>query len=102
MNIETYPGWLELPLTRTNFHGPKHVRVNEVLLYITLVMLSAATLSDAKITLICTVIMKIWPMHGAAYLNMTYLATSVFAFLLRYRYRFHSVSDHLAVGRVLQ
>ena len=25
--------WLELPLSRTNFHGPKSVRVIEVLLY---------------------------------------------------------------------
>ena len=31
--IETYPGWLELPLTGTNFHGPKPVRATEVLLY---------------------------------------------------------------------
>ena len=33
INIETYPGWLELPLTRTNFHGPKPVRATEALLY---------------------------------------------------------------------
>ena len=25
--------WLELPLSRTNFHGPKGVRAIEVLLY---------------------------------------------------------------------
>ena len=27
------PHWLELPLSRTNFHGPKGVRAIEVLLY---------------------------------------------------------------------
>ena len=27
------PHWLELPLSRTNFHGPKGVRAYEVLLY---------------------------------------------------------------------
>ena len=31
--IETYPEWLELPLTGTNFHDPKSVRATEVLLY---------------------------------------------------------------------
>ena len=31
MNIETYPGQLELPLTGTNFHGPQPVRAIEVL-----------------------------------------------------------------------
>ena len=25
-----YPHWLELPLSRTNFHGPKGVRANGV------------------------------------------------------------------------
>ena len=29
---ETYPGWLELPLTGTNFHGPKPVQATEVLI----------------------------------------------------------------------
>ena len=28
------PQWLELPMSRTNFHGPKDVRAIEVLLYI--------------------------------------------------------------------
>ena len=28
------PGWLELPLARTIFHGPKPVRAIEVLLYL--------------------------------------------------------------------
>ena len=28
------PGWLELPLARTVFHGPKHIQVIEVLQYI--------------------------------------------------------------------
>ena len=28
------PHWLELPLSRTNFHGPKGVRAIEVRLYI--------------------------------------------------------------------
>ena len=28
-----HPGWLELPLARTIFHGPKPVRAIEVLLY---------------------------------------------------------------------
>ena len=28
------PGWVELPLTITNFHGPKPVRAIEVLLYV--------------------------------------------------------------------
>ena len=32
-NSETYPGWLELALTGTNFHDPKPVRVTEFLLY---------------------------------------------------------------------
>ena len=32
MNIETFPGWLELPLTETNFHGPQPVRATKVLL----------------------------------------------------------------------
>ena len=27
--------WLELPISRTNFHGPKDVRVIAVILYIT-------------------------------------------------------------------
>ena len=30
--IKAYPGWLELPLTVHNFHGPKPVRATEVLL----------------------------------------------------------------------
>ena len=34
MNIETFPGRLELPLTGTNFHGSKHIRATEVLLYL--------------------------------------------------------------------
>ena len=29
-----YPHWLELPLSRTNFHGPKGVRAIEVRLYL--------------------------------------------------------------------
>ena len=33
INIETYPGWLELPLTGNNFNGPKPVRATEVLFY---------------------------------------------------------------------
>ena len=33
-NIETYPGWLEQPLTGTDFDGPKPNRAIEVLLYI--------------------------------------------------------------------
>ena len=33
INTETYPGWLELPLTGTIFHAPSSVRVTEVLLY---------------------------------------------------------------------
>ena len=28
-----FPGWLELPLTGINFHGPKPVHIIEVLLY---------------------------------------------------------------------
>ena len=32
INTKPYPGWLELPLTGTNFHGPKPVRSTEVLL----------------------------------------------------------------------
>ena len=28
------PQWLELPMSRINFHGPKDVRVTELLLYI--------------------------------------------------------------------
>ena len=28
------PQWLELPISRTNFHGPKDVRAIEVRLYI--------------------------------------------------------------------
>ena len=27
------PQWLELPISRTNFHGPKDVRVTEVRLF---------------------------------------------------------------------
>ena len=27
------PQWLELPMSRTNFHGPKDVRATEVRLY---------------------------------------------------------------------
>ena len=34
INIEAYPGLLELPLPRTNFHGLKPVRAIEVLLYL--------------------------------------------------------------------
>ena len=30
--IDTNPGWLELPLTRTIFHGPRPVRATAVLL----------------------------------------------------------------------
>ena len=33
INTEIYPGWLELPLSGTNFHGPKPVRATEVLLH---------------------------------------------------------------------
>ena len=29
------PQWLELPMSRMNFHGPKHVRAIEVRLYVT-------------------------------------------------------------------
>ena len=36
--IETNPGWLELPLARTNFHSPKGVQATEVLLYSILVV----------------------------------------------------------------
>ena len=32
--IETNPGWLELPLVGTNFHGSKPVLATEVLLYV--------------------------------------------------------------------
>ena len=32
-NAEINPGWLELPLTGTNFHGPKPVQAAEVQLY---------------------------------------------------------------------
>ena len=32
INIETYTGWLELPLTGTSFQGPKPVRATEFLL----------------------------------------------------------------------
>ena len=28
------PQWLELPTSRTNFHGPKDVRATEVRLYV--------------------------------------------------------------------
>ena len=28
------PQWLELPMSRTNFHGPKDVRAIEVRLYV--------------------------------------------------------------------
>ena len=28
-----HPGWVELPLARTSFHGPRPVRATEVLLY---------------------------------------------------------------------
>ena len=38
IDIETYPGWLELPLIGTNFHGPKPVRATEVLLYIEIII----------------------------------------------------------------
>ena len=40
INIETYPGWLELPLTGTNFNGPNPVQATEVLLYYTVLVLS--------------------------------------------------------------
>ena len=30
--METTPGWLELPLAGTSFHGPKRVQAIEVLL----------------------------------------------------------------------
>ena len=33
INIETFPGWLELPSTGTSFYCPKPVRATEVLLY---------------------------------------------------------------------
>ena len=33
LNIKSYPSWMELPLTGTNFHGPKPVQATEVLLY---------------------------------------------------------------------
>ena len=29
------PHWLELPMSRINFHGPKDVRAIEVLMYVT-------------------------------------------------------------------
>ena len=34
--IETNPGWQELSLTKTNFHGPKPVRATEVLHFFTI------------------------------------------------------------------
>ena len=34
------PRWLELPLSRTNFHGPKGVRAIEVRLYIQIIHFS--------------------------------------------------------------
>ena len=36
INTKIYPGWLELSLTGTNFHGTKPVRATEFLLYLTL------------------------------------------------------------------
>ena len=32
------PQWLELPMSRTNFHGPKDVRAIEVRLYFILIL----------------------------------------------------------------
>ena len=32
------PQWLELPMSRTNFHGPKDVRASEVRLYMVIQM----------------------------------------------------------------
>ena len=43
------PHWLELPLSRTNFQGPKGVRAIEVLLYLWLVAQSQGTLILARI-----------------------------------------------------
>ena len=34
------PQWLELPMSRTNFHGPKDVRATEVRLYMFFLKLS--------------------------------------------------------------
>ena len=44
--------WLELPLSQTNFHGPKAVRAIEVQLYLVLKVFSTleGILKDFKIT----------------------------------------------------
>ena len=44
------PQWLELPMSRTNFHGPKDVRAIEVRLYV------GGTLSGLSLTLCVRVV----------------------------------------------
>ena len=45
----TNPHWLELPLYRTNFHGPNGVRATEVRLYVDIRVISAvAELTNNK------------------------------------------------------
>ena len=43
------PQWLELPMSRTNFHGPKDVRAIEVRLYIEHFTTKIGKFSDKKI-----------------------------------------------------
>ena len=51
------PQWLELPMSRTNFHGPKDVRAIEVRLYM-LGLLSGPLLDHSKILLIENTVTK--------------------------------------------
>ena len=41
-----YPQWIELPISRTKFNGPKNVRTIEVRMYILIVRLSLLTMTN--------------------------------------------------------
>ena len=47
------PQWLELPMSRTNFHGPKDVRAVEVRLYVARVTMAETTDERAGFDIRC-------------------------------------------------
>ena len=46
------PQWLELPMSRTNFHGPKDVRAIEVRLYFVTNILETNKVKELKYSIV--------------------------------------------------
>ena len=57
------PQWLELPMSRMNFHGPKGVRAIEVLLYIC---------SEAVILMLFVLCVALWLLAAGFLCTMSY------------------------------